>query len=214
MDRFIEKMPLTRIDCDLVFCLKSGVAYQTNMKYRVSVGYYDKCSGYYGSGIACAINQGRRDFVNKFVGSEFPVLDVGVGSGEFISWRDHTWGYDVDKKAVSWLKSFGVWSDDFRAFRAFTFWDVLEHVETPEDYFQHMVAGTRLFTCLPIFDDLERVRESRHYRPGEHLYYWTADGFVAWMKLHRFDLIGRAAFETEAGRDNILTFAFERRPLD
>ena len=211
LDRFITGFP-GKIDDDLVICKSNGVAYQADRNFRADVPYYDKCMGYAGGDIANKINAGRRDFVNRFVGDSFPVLDVGVGSGEFIQWRAHTMGYDVDAKAVAWLKSSGKWSDEFGKFRAFTFWDVIEHVETPEDYFKHMVAGSRVFVCLPIFDDLLRIRESRHYRPGEHLYYFTGPGFINWMAMHRFALIGRSTHECAAGRDSVLTFAFERQP--
>lgn len=213
MDRFIAEF-VAEQDDDLMLAHRDGVAWQTDMSYRMTVPYFEKCFGYTGSEIADRIHAGRRDFVNKFVGDDFPVLDIGVGAGEFIKWRSHTMGYDVDPKAVAWLKSSGKWSDQFGRFRAFTFWDVIEHVETPEDYFRHMVTGSRVFVCVPIFDDLRRIRESRHYRPGEHLYYFTARGFIAWMGMHRFELIGRSAHECAAGRDSVLTFAFERQPED
>lgn len=212
MDRFIAEF-VAEQDDDLMLAHRDGVAWQKDMSYRVDVPYYEKCYGYAGSDIAVKINRARRDFVNRFVSDDFEVLDIGVGSGEFIEWRKRTWGYDVDPKAVAWLKANNKWCEHFSWFRAFTFWDVIEHLPDPEDlYFKYMFSGTRLFTCLPIFDDLHRIRESKHYRPGEHFYYFTARGFIAWMKLHRFELIGRAAFECEAGRDSILTFAFERQP--
>lgn len=187
-----------------------GVAYQADMGFRVSVPYFEKCGGYEGQEIAQKINAGRVALVNLYASPEKRVLDVGVGSGEFIKHRPHTFGFDVDPDAQDWLKAAGKWSDDFSAFRAFTFWDVIEHVEDPEGYFARMPAGSYLFTCLPIFSDLARIRESKHYRPGEHLYYWTAEGFVAWMKLHRFDMMATQNFESAAGRDSILSFAFYR----
>ena len=53
-------------------------------------------------------------------------------------------------------------------FNAFTFWDVLEHVENPESYFGWMRDGAVVFVSLPVFDDLNQVRASKHYRPNEH----------------------------------------------
>jgi len=63
---------------------------------------------------------------------------------------------------------------------------------------------------FPIFPDLTAIRASKHYRPGEHLYYFTEDGLVRWMALHGFLLRERNDFETRAGRDSILSFAFLR----
>jgi hypothetical protein len=87
---------------------------------------------------------------------------------------------------------------------------VLEHVETPDDYFRRIHDGAYLFTSLPIFTDLTKVRQSKHYRPDEHLYYFSEDGFVNWMAHHRFKLLERDDFETRAGREAILSFAFRR----
>lgn len=211
MDEFIRTFDASRDD-DLMLCPDEGVAYQRDMSFRVPVGYYEKCRTYSGSDISNDLHFSRVKFVNKYVGDGTAVLDIGVGCGEFIQWRPNTFGYDVDEDATEWLKKEGYWSDNFRAFRAFTFWDVLEHIETPEDYFKYMVSGTRLFTCLPIFNDLGDIRRSKHYRPGEHLYYFTKDGFVRYMGMHRFDLVGVGDFETKAGRDSIVSFAFERHP--
>lgn len=211
MDRFIASFD-SRADGDLTLCENNGVAYQTDREFRVDVPYYEKCAGYAGTDIAQELNAGRRDFVNKHVGAEESVLDVGVGSGEFIAWRPHTWGYDVDEAAVKWLKASNKWCEHFAWFRAFTFWDVLEHVEDPENsYFRYMFSDTKLFCSLPIFGDLTRIRKSKHYRPGEHLYYWTERGFVDWMRMHKFELIECSDFETAIGREQILTFVFERR---
>jgi SAM-dependent methyltransferase len=209
MDRFIASFGATK-DGDLMLCRHHGVAWQADMGFRVSVPYFEKCGGYEGQEIAQKINAGRIALVDRYASPGRRVLDVGVGSGEFIKSRAETFGIDVDPDAQAWLKAAGKWADDFSAFRAFTFWDVIEHVETPEEYFDRMPAGSYLFTCLPIFDDLARIRESKHYRPGEHLYYWTQAGFIAWMKLHRFAHLATQTFETEAGRDSILSFAFYR----
>lgn len=211
MDAFIASFP-SREDGDLMLCETRGVAYQADMGFRASVPYYDKCNGYAGTPIAERLNLGRVVFVNYFIGPDFPVLDIGVGAGEFIAHRPNTWGFDVDEKAIAFLRAIGKWADNLDAFRAFTFWDVIEHVEDPDCYFRHMKPGARAFFSIPIFDSMRSIRDSRHYRPGEHLYYWTEQGFIYWMGLHGFDRVGYSDFETEAGRDSIKTFAFQRMP--
>lgn len=213
MDAIIASYPAVA-DRDLMLCADHGVAYQRDIRAgRVHYNgeYFDKYVGYEGAPIALAINKGRVDLVDRHVGREAPVLDIGIGSGEFIKSRPTTFGYDINPKAVEWLKACKRWSDGFPAFAGFTFWDVLEHVEDPEeDYFRRMHAGAWLFVSLPIFDDLTRIRESKHYRPGEHLYYFTERGFTDWMAQHRFQFVERDDFETRAGRDAILSFAFQR----
>jgi SAM-dependent methyltransferase len=215
MDRFIAGLPAMP-DADLMLC-QAGIAYQADMAVRVAYdeAYFSKCLSYEDQDIAIAINAGRIGLVNKYVGAYTGVLDIGVGSGEFIKKRPNTFGYDINPEAVAWLKRTMRWSDGFAAFDAFTFWDVLEHVPVPEDYFRRIHEGAFVFTSLPVFDDLAHIRKSRHYRPGEHLYYFTQHGFVRWMGMHGFSLLERADFETAAGRDSILSFAFVRhaRPM-
>ncbi len=190
-----------------------GVAWQRDQSQLVSYdeSYFNKCAGYEGSDIANAINRGRVEFVAKHYCPVSPVLDIGIGSGEFIrSRKARTYGMDVNPKAVEWLKESGLWADDLLKFSAFTMWDVIEHVPEPEDYFRHISIGSYLFTSIPIFSDLTRIRESKHYRPGEHLYYWTRQGFVMWMQMHGFECLEVSDFETRAGRDSILSFAFRK----
>lgn len=212
MDSFIASMPC-QIDDDLALCIADGVAYQRDQSALVEYDgdYFGKCASYESGSIALAINQGREAFVAHHYSAKLPVLDVGIGCGEFIKWRgNHTYGTDVNPAAVEWLKSQGLLARDIGAFSAYSFWDVIEHVPRPADYFDRIKPGAYLFTSLPIFDDLRRVRESKHYRPGEHLYYWTQPGFVNWMRLHRFELLGIETFETRAGRDSIYSFAFRK----
>ena len=58
--------------------------------------------------------------------------------------------------------------------------------------------------------DLNKIRESKHYRPGEHLLYWTEKGFVDWMFEKGFRFLEKRTFEIQAGREDILSFAFIR----
>ncbi len=214
MDRIIEGFAAVA-DRDLMLCPDHGAAYQRDMGTLVpyDAAYFDKYVGYEGQDVAIKINEGRVAIVDRhcFAGSK--VCDIGIGSGEFIRSRPNTFGHDVNPKAIDWLKSQGLWAAALGAFNAFTFWDVIEHVPEPDSYFRHVPAGGYLFTSLPIFKYLHRIRESRHYRPNEHLYYWTQAGFVAWMALNRFRLLERQNFEIAAGRDSIWSFAF-RRDLD
>lgn len=211
MDRFIRDFAGTKDD-DLIQCTSQGVAYQRDMSKRIKYDepYYENYRSLEGSEIANKLNEGRVALVNKYVGSD-PVLDIGVGSCEFIRSRNgNTCGYDINPRAIKTLKYNGLWSDDFSAFRAFTFWDVIEHVCNPDDYFKKIKSGSHLFTSLPIFDDLKDVRKSKHFKPGEHLYYWTERGFIDWMKLYGFVLLETSDFETRAGREGITSFAFRR----
>lgn len=214
MDELIRRFTAQQ-DRDLMLCVDRGVAYQADMTVRAPAGvnaegvnYFDHYSAFAGAAIGKAIHDGRVQFVNDYTGRECPVLDVGIGSGEFILSRPNTFGTDVNPKAQRWLAENGLAGLGFDAYKAFTFWDVLEHIDVPKNYFKRMPEGSFLFTSLPIFADLADIRSSKHYKPGEHLYYWTEKGFVAWMAMHRFRLLEVRDFESEAGRDSIKSFAF------
>ena len=184
------------------------MAYQTDMTVTAEydADYWNKCAGYEGAEIATKINAGRVALVDKYWTGR--LCDVGIGSGEFIRTRPNTYGTDVNPVALTWLTEQGLLADG--EFNAYTFWDVIEHVQRPEDYLSLGPLNGFIFLSIPIFDDILKVRESRHYRPGEHLYYFTERGLVTWLALHGFELLERQTFETDAGRDSIISFAFRR----
>lgn len=216
MDRLIQRFDSER-DSDLRLCIPRGVAYQKDMAIgRVAYddAYLAKVDSYDGSAIARAVNAGRCDLVKAHLGGGASVLDVGAGSGAFV--RDLTAhgfivkGFDVIKPAAERLSAAGVYANDPYQFDAVTLWDCLEHMENPGACLRSVRKGAALFASIPVFEDLRRIRESKHYRPGEHLYYWTAAGFVAWMGLYGFRLLEVSAHETQAGRESIGAFAFRR----
>lgn len=212
MDRFIATAPDAVRDADLYLSAARGVAWQADRSHLVNydADYYDKCRSYEASEIAERINAGRLALVERFHGQR-DVLDVGIGSGDFIKRRPRTLGYDVNPVAIEWLKRQDLWATpDEELFDAFTLWDVVEHLETPEHILRHLPVGGWLFLSLPIFDDLASIRASKHYRPGEHLQYFTAPGLRAWLHAHGFDELAHSTFEIDAGREAIHSFAYQR----
>jgi hypothetical protein len=207
MDKVIEAYPFEQ-DGDLNLCVENGVAYQRDMTKLMEYGpaYWDNYQRRAGTDISRKLNEGRAAFVAKHFQGE--VLDIGIGNGEFIQHRPDTFGYDVNQVAIKWLLENGKYRDKFSDFNAFTFWDVLEHIPQPADYFRNMGHGDWLFTSIPIINDLRRVRESKHYKPGEHLYYFTVSGFIQWMEKYAFRGACMSYFEVEAGREDIVSFAF------
>lgn len=183
--------------------------YERKESVHYDGSYFDKCFSYEGTEIEKKINQGRIDFVRKYYKGF--LLDIGVGCGTFIKRRPMTLGYDINPKAVEWLKQENKYSDKIECFDAFSFWDVLEHINNHSDYLCRIRVGTYLFCSIPVFFDLGRIKESKHYRPGEHLHYWTASGLIDYMKaLYGFECLEVDDFETQAGREDILSFAFKK----
>lgn len=205
---------VAELDGDLIVCREQGFAYQHDMSKSVpyDAAYFDKYVGYEGQEIAQRINVARAGLVNKFVGPDAKVLDIGIGSGEFIKSRPNTFGFDVNPKAADWLKRRFLWCEgfEFELFDGVSFWDVLEHVPEPAQYFDRMKDGAWLFTSIPVFTDLGKIRTSKHYRPNEHYYYWTKNGFIGWLAMHGFRCFEANEDETKAGRESIMSFAFRK----
>jgi hypothetical protein len=207
VDRFIDGFA-AEYDDDLMLTL-AGIAYQKDMTPTADYGedYFDLCSGYEGTAIGEAINKARIALVARHFSGR--VCDIGIGSGAFVAARPDTQGYDINPRAVDWLRQRGLLAKP-QGFAAYTLWDVIEHVPTPEDYFSLVPLHGFLFASIPTFRSLRKIRESRHYRPGEHLYYFMHSGFVEWMRMHGFTLLEHNDAETMAGRDSIRSYAFKR----
>lgn len=216
MDRLIRRWDGER-EGDLVFCLHRGVAYQRDMsKDRVAYDsrYLANYDAYAVGPIADALNAGRVAMLARYLPAGSTVLDVGAAAGQFVraaqSWGFEARGFDVIPEAALRLRNAKLYDEDPALFDAVTLWDCVEHMEDPELCLGRVTKGSILLAAVPVFDDLRRVRESKHFKPGEHLYYWTAQGFIDWMRLYGFRLLEQSTHETDAGRESIGAFAFCR----
>jgi len=215
VDSLIAQFPAT-IDGDLALCLGHGVAYQRDMAYRsvsYDAAYLAKVDAYEDTPIALAVNAGRCALLQRHLPAEASVLDIGAGSGAFVRAACAAGfaakGYEVIAAAAVRLRVAGLYADcEPVRFDAVTAWDVVEHLEDPGALLA--TVPQFLFASLPVFASLPRIGESRHYRPGEHLFYFTSAGFIAWAAGHGFRLLEQSAHEIEAGRDSIGAFAFRR----
>lgn len=199
-------------DDDLLISHKKGYARQKDLKFTIDYGadYFNKCASYESSELADHLNHVRKKLVQRHYGDGL-LVDVGIGSGEFIKARPNTVGTDINPVALQWLNSQGKLADsNLDKYSAFTFWDVIEHMPHPDDFLDCVPVGGKVFFSIPIFHDLSRIRESKHYRPGEHLYYWTRSGFVSWLLQQGFYLLEMNSDETKCGRDSIESFALAR----
>jgi hypothetical protein len=141
------------------------------------------------------------------------LCDVGIGSGAFIDLRNSlgrpTWGWDVNPAGVRWLTERKLLADP-RAlpFTAISMFDVLEHVQDFTPLLRH--CWRWLFVSLPIFRDAEHAQRSKHFRPNEHVWYFTEQGLVWLMLKLGFECVECHDEETRLGREDILSFAFRR----
>jgi len=173
--------------------------------------YFDRFGRDAATPLGLSLMQGRVNFVEAHY--QGTLIDVGIGSGAFVEQRNArnhlTYGYDVNPAGVRWLDERTLCVDPHVVpFDAMTLWDVLEHIP---DY-RPLLANVRqwLFVSLPIFNDAYHVLRSKHFRPQEHIWYFTREGLVNAMKACGFGLVAESDFETALGREDIGTFAFRR----
>jgi hypothetical protein len=213
MDRLVETFPAEQLNDHIMICPNHGVAYQKDMTQSVSydVNYFNKYVGYEGKEIARKINHFRTSLTEAYVAS---ILDMGIGSGEFIkSSHIKTYGFDINPVGVSWLKERGIYHDPYSEFlkaEGVSLWDTLEHIPNPGQLLDILPVNTYLFVSLPIFDDLWKLTESKHYKPNEHYWYWTTPGLVGYMSLKGFNNLECRDDEVAAGRENIGAFVFQK----
>lgn len=138
-----------------------------------------------------------------------PVLDVGIGAGQFVSMRPFTNGYDVNPAGVEWLKGKGLYVDLYNSTSpAISMWDVLEHIDDPEAAVAR--ADEFVFVSIPIFRDSADILQSHHFRKDEHIWYFTDDGLRSWFSKQGFECVEHNRMECELGRQGIGTYAFRR----
>lgn len=154
------------------------------------------------------LTQARWGLVDQYA-PNLPVVDVGIGGGRFVAdaKRDTVRGHDVNVRAISWLQSRGqLW--DRCPIEVMTFWDSIEHIEDMAGILR--LAENFVFISTPIYPSEAAVRSSKHYKPGEHYWYFTRQGLTSLMQVYGFKLVAMNHMEEDLGREGISTFVFKR----
>lgn len=139
------------------------------------------------------------------------MVDVGIGGGAFVMARPRTYGADINPHAIQWLQDVGMWHPGVTRLSpviAASFWDSLEHIHDPTAILAHVLQW--VFVSLPIFRGPDHVLASKHFRKDEHCWYFTHDGFIRFMRDHGFLCRHWDVRESDAGREDIRTYAFRR----
>lgn len=135
------------------------------------------------------------------------ILDVGIGGGAFCDAMDCV-GTDIDERALAWLKKEALdW--DGEPVTVMTFWDSIEHIAGPMRFISKAREWVLLST--PIYESEAHALASKHFKPNEHLWYFTDRGIKRFMFEHGFGFFGQNELETDAGREGIGSYAFKRR---
>lgn len=194
---------------NLMWFPEDGVGYYPVNGFPYNEDYFNKYYGYSLTDMGIKITQARVSIVSRYYSGK--VLDVGIGSGQFVMARENTFGYDVNPAGIKWLEHKKYYSDLYgkKRFDALTFWDTLEHIEEPDKAVKQ--SRKWVFVSMPIFDSLSQLLGSKHLRRDEHYWYFTHDGLVNWFSKNSFDLVNCSNVENDLGRENVSTYVFRRR---
>tara|TARA_R110002096_G_scaffold186882_1_gene366029 strand:+ start:1673 stop:2332 length:660 start_codon:yes stop_codon:yes gene_type:complete len=195
---------------DLIWFDKSEVGwYPVRDEEDYDDEYFDKYKSYRDTEMGKKINDFRVGLVEKFHHGD--LVDVGIGSGHFIDQRGHgrTTGYDVSGFGMKWLDGNELWSNPYSdSPYAISCWDSLEHIRDCMRLINQVKRW--VFISIPIFDGVKSIRDSRHFKPHEHWWYFTNYSIMAMFGELGFVMRDRSEFEVECGREGVVTYAFER----
>lgn len=201
-----QSLPLGLTDTFL-WCPEKGYGHHTRPAMRYEGQYFAHYQKLDETPMGGLLTKVRLELVEKYTKASLGV-DIGIGGGRYVkeSWGN---GYDVCDDAVAWLQSIYSYVDPYAGpVGHVTCWDSLEHIPEPEK----LLANVRdwFFVSMPIYKDMNDILQSKHYKPGEHLHYWTLGGFVRWCGEQGFECQEVNHAETELGREGITSFAFKR----
>lgn len=184
--------------------------------------YFAKYLGYSQTIQGRTINNSRTKLVSGWLSDDGtvdfrngPILDVGIGCGMFVErMRSNGWqayGTDISKAGLAWLQNRGCLWPEGRSAEVLTFWDTFEHIPEVKELLDFHKAKF-VFISMPIYQNEEDCLRSKHFKPGEHCWYFTARGLESFMDEASYELCEMNRKETIfGGREDISSFVFRRR---
>jgi hypothetical protein len=169
--------------------------------------YWKKYLEYDKSPMGLDLTKARKTFVSSYTnGSD--MVDIGIGGGLFVR-EMNCYGYDVNHHANQWLMSVHKFKDPYDdPVNAITCWDAIEHIPDPVTLLNNVKEW--VFASIPVFGSAETVTTSKHYKPGEHIWYWSHNGFIKFMERNGFMFVDYNVEESKLGREDIVSYAFKR----
>jgi SAM-dependent methyltransferase len=145
------------------------------------------------------------------------ILDYGCGSGAFVrAARDagyQAYGYDVNNFTA------GIRPTDGYVPEIVTAWDSFEHLteEQQNKFFEKYRFAKIIILSLPDFETPDKdisLKDWRHYRPGEHLHYYTYTALKILFGRKGYEVVYFSHAEDQIRKapwgNNILTVGFSR----
>ena len=137
-----------------------------------NINYFENLLRTY-SATAQEINEIRWNWVNGCKAKT--VLDYGCGCGWFRAYRN---GAHVDTYDVMDVPQTGITKDKYDLV---CFWDVLEHIEDLTQVKSLIEKSGYTAITVPIKPENVEMEKWKHYKPGEHVRYYTFEDMINWM---------------------------------
>jgi len=109
------------------------------------------------------------------------VLDYGSGVGWFRAWRPK--GIEVLSYDVANYPQTGV---KLTIYDVVCFWDVLEHIPDFAEIESVLALSRHVAAALPLIPQEETFATWKHFKPGEHLHYFTLATLDALLSRYGF----------------------------
>lgn len=198
-------LPPGLTDC-LLWSDELGMGYHPRQPMDYAGPYFEKYQAMDATPMGEALTKARVRMVRRHhVGD---LVDIGIGGGRFLE-ESGAFGFDVNGDAVRWLRERGHFIDPYASrIPAISCWDSLEHIPNPEALLAQVTDW--VFVSMPVYCDQADCLASKHFKPGEHLWYWTQNGLIGWFARQGFGCVEINEKESELGREGITSFAFRR----
>jgi hypothetical protein len=133
------------------------------------------------------------------------VLDYGSGVGWFRAFRPED--VEVDSYDIAVYPQTGlVATCDYDAV---CFWDVLEHIPNFNSLANILKTTKYVALTLPLIDGVSDVATWKHFKPNEHLHFFTQDILVAMFNHYGFSLLKHGKPECPP-REDVYSFLFKK----
>jgi hypothetical protein len=195
---------------DLIWWPQRGYGYlPPDVKFEYKNDYIDKYREYEEKAATIKLNNIRRELVDTHIHNDL-LIDFGCGAGTFLKGRPNTMGYDLVPEVVAWLKDKRLYNDPYLTVsRNVSFWDSFEHIVNPKGILNKI--SHYVFISTPIYENVEGVLKSKHYKPNEHLWYFTSEGLIKYLDDSEFECLFHDDLEYVIGREGIGSFVFKRK---
>lgn len=197
----------TGLNDAFLWCEELGRGFHSRAPMRYEGQYFAHYQRLDNTQMGALLTRARLDLVQRYC---FPdrVVDIGIGGGRFVQ-ESGACGFDVCDDAVTWLEKSDRYVDPYVApVSAITCWDSLEHIPDPALLLKQVREW--LFVSLPICESRDEWAASKHFKPGEHVHYFTQQGFLRWCAEQGFECVEMNRVESDLGREGIMSFAFKR----